>query len=631
MPRSRVWASRSLRLHQQLVLVVSALVLVAIAMLGGYTAYAQSRAAEQGMRQQALMLARFIAVSSGNLILTDTLDQVETLALHTVDLPDVRAVQVSDAKGRSLTHVERPDKGPRRVVFDEPRAAVALPPEPVLSHPAEFLEDQVHPGVVRAWYPIVAGRLIGWVRVDYSRQSLEVLRSQILQGAAVAGVLAVLVCGVLLVLFMRAPMRALARATGFAVQLPQADGRQLRLSRAPAEVQQLVNSLNEASTRLYQQLQDINAGVRTLREHEAQLEAVNEQLGALFALSPDGLLTFNSAERVQFVNQAFLKLTGLKEGQVRGADAQQLEGLLRQQAVAPQAFAGLEACFDRLDASGSRGQLLTVQRPNTTVLRLIGLRTQGQAVSQVLYAVDVTQQHQLDTMKSEFLSTAAHELRTPMASIFGFTELMLHREMKPEQQRDLLGRIHRQSQLMITILNELLDLARIESRRGQDFALETVSLAQCAQAAVRDFQAPGGRQAPEWMAEPDERGCVRVDRMKLQQSIANILSNAYKYSPQGGSVRMRLVQGGHIPGAELGLEITDQGIGLKPDELARLGERFFRADKSGNIPGTGLGVCIVKELLELMGGHLEVKSQYLVGTTVTLWLPRVSATSSTPA
>ncbi len=622
---------RSLRLHQQLVLVVSALVLVAIALLGGYTAYAQSRAAEQAMQQQALMLARFMAVSSGNLILTDTLDQVETLALHTVDLPDVMAVQVSDAKGHSLTHVERPARGPRRVVFDEPRTTVALPPEPVLSHPAEFLEDRPRPGVVRAWYPIVAGRLIGWVRVDYSRHSLEVLRTQILQGAAVAGVLAVLVCGVLLVLFMRAPMRALARATSFAVQLPQADGRQLSLSRAPAEVQQLVSSLNEASTRLHQQLQDINAGVRTLREHEAQLEAVNEQLGALFALSPDGLLTFNKAERVQFVNQAFLKLTGLKEGQVRGADAPQLEALLRQQAVAPQAFAGLDACFDRLDATGARGQLLTVQRPNTTVLRLIGLRTQGQAVSQVLYAVDVTQQHQLDTMKSEFLSTAAHELRTPMASIFGFTELMLHREMKPEQQRDLLGRIHRQSQLMITILNELLDLARIESRRGQDFALETVSLAQCAQAAVRDFQAPDGRQAPEWWVEPDERGCVRVDRMKLQQSIANILSNAYKYSPQGGAVRMRLVHGGHIPGAELGLEITDQGIGLKPDELARLGERFFRADKSGNIPGTGLGVCIVKELLELMGGHLEVKSQYLVGTTVTLWLPRVSATSSTPA
>ena len=438
-------------------------------------------------------------------------------------------------------------------------------------------------------------------------------------------------CGVLLVLFMRSPMQALARATRFAVQLPQADGRQLQLDRAPAEVQQLVGSLNEASTRLHQQLHDINAGVRTLREHEAQLESVNEQLGALFALSPDGLLTFNKADRVQFVNQAFLHLTGLKEAQVRGADANQLEGLLRQQAVAPQAFAGLDACFDRLDATGARGQLLTVQRPHTTVLRLIGLRTQGQAVSQVLYAVDVTQQHQLDTMKSEFLSTAAHELRTPMASIFGFTELMLHREMKPEQQRDLLGRIHRQSQLMITILNELLDLARIESRRGQDFALETVSLAQCAQAAVRDFQVPEGREAPLWWAEPDDRGLVRVDRQKLQQAFINILSNAYKYSPQGGPVRLRLVQGGHIPGAELGLEIVDQGMGLKPDELARLGERFFRADKSGNIPGTGLGVCIVKELLELMGGHLEVQSQYLVGTTVTLWLPRVSATTSAPA
>ncbi|MEY4429694.1 MAG: hypothetical protein RLZZ182_2383, partial [Pseudomonadota bacterium] len=539
------WGVRSLRLHQQLVLVVSGLVVVAIAMLGGYTAYAQSRVAEQAMRQQALMLARFMAVSSGNLILTDTLDQVETLALHTVDLPDVRAVQVSDDKGRSLTHVERPDKGPRRVVFDEPRARVALPPEAVRLHPAEYLEDDRHPGLVRAWYPIVAGRLIGWVRVDYSRQSLDVLRAQILQGAAVAGVLAVLVCGGLLVLFMRSPMKALARATRFAVQLPHADGRQLRLRKAPVEVLQLVGSLNEASMRLNQQLVDINAGVKTLREHEAQLEAVNEQLGALFALSPDGLLTFNAQGRVQFVNQAFLRLTGLRESQVRGADGDQLESLLRMQAVAPQAFVGLEACFEGPEGSGGRGQmgqLITVQRPQTAVLRLIGLRTQGQAVSQVLYAVDVTQQHQLDTMKSEFLSTAAHELRTPMASIYGFAELLLHRQMKPERQRELIATIHRQSQLLVAIVNELLDLARIEARRGQDFEIETLDLAGLVTEIVGDFKPPAGREAPGLQVPEDHATVpVRVDRNKLRQALGNVMSNAYKYSPEGGAVDIAVV------------------------------------------------------------------------------------------
>jgi two-component system, OmpR family, sensor histidine kinase VicK len=326
---------------------------------------------------------------------------------------------------------------------------------------------------------------------------------------------------------------------------------------------------------------------------------------------------------------------GLSETEVIGMTQASLDAALRQRSLAPQAFVGLDACFAPAEAQGPRGQLqgqlLTFATPHTRVIRLLGLRTQGHSVSQVLYAVDVTQQHQLDTIKSEFLSTAAHELRTPMASIYGFTELMMKRAMKPEQQQDLLARIYRQSQLMIAILNELLDLARIESRRGQDFTLETLPLVLCVQSALTDFKVPEGREPPVTALPPDLSLKVRVDRQKFQQALLNILSNAYKYSPGGGAVEVSLVHGGAIPGAELGIVIADHGLGLRPDELARWGERFFRADKSGNIPGTGLGVSIVKELLELMGGHLAVASQHGQGTQVTLWLPRMEVAASAPA
>jgi signal transduction histidine kinase len=267
----------------------------------------------------------------------------------------------------------------------------------------------------------------------------------------------------------------------------------------------------------------------------------------------------------------------------------------------------------------------------------------------VLYAVDVTQQHQLDTIKSEFLSMAAHELRTPMASIYGFTELMMGREMSPEKRQDVLGRIYRQSQQMINILNELLDLARIESRQGQDFAFEHLSLQACVGKALADFKVPEGREAPE-QVPLSEDWLVRVDAGKLQQALGNVLSNAYKYSPQGGAVQVGwvsralsapagdsasrielLVDAPDDAPREVGVVITDHGMGLKPDELARLGERFFRADKSGNIPGTGLGVSIVRELMELMGGHFEVQSRYGEGTSVTLWLPLQTSAAQCPA
>jgi signal transduction histidine kinase len=108
---------------------------------------------------------------------------------------------------------------------------------------------------------------------------------------------------------------------------------------------------------------------------------------------------------------------------------------------------------------------------------------------------------------------------------------------------------------------------------------------------------------------------------KLQQAVLNILSNAYKYSPEGGEVAVSFLshtdeQGRH----RHGVRIEDHGVGLSAEDQARLGERFFRVDKSGNIPGTGLGVSIVKELMELMGGRMQVVSALGQGTTVTLWL-----------
>ena len=107
----------------------------------------------------------------------------------------------------------------------------------------------------------------------------------------------------------------------------------------------------------------------------------------------------------------------------------------------------------------------------------------------------------------------------------------------------------------------------------------------------------------------------------MQQAVLNILSNAYKYSPDGGPVQVHNVLAEPDAGRHrFGVQIEDQGMGLSPEHLARLGERFFRADKSGSIPGTGLGVSIVKELMELMGGRMQVDSELGKGTTVTLWL-----------
>jgi signal transduction histidine kinase len=264
----------------------------------------------------------------------------------------------------------------------------------------------------------------------------------------------------------------------------------------------------------------------------------------------------------------------------------------------------------------------------------VGLRLGNtEAISQVLSLRDVTHKSEVDQMKSEFLSTAAHEMRTPMASIFGFVELMLHRQLSPERQRDVLETIHRQSQLMINIVNELLDLARIEARRGSDFVLETVDLADLVRDVLHDFNPPQERAVPQ-LATEAALTTVCVDLNKMRQALSNVLSNAYKYSPGGGAVSVRLVDGPPAAAGTpptVGVEVRDRGIGMTAEQLARVSERFYRADASGSIPGTGLGMSIVKEITELLGGRLALASEPEQGTAVTLWLPTAAATASATA
>ncbi|MBI2734430.1 MAG: PAS domain S-box protein [Aquabacterium sp.] len=561
-------------------------------------------------------MARNVAIASGNLILTDSFDELELLLLRSADFEEVTHIRVLSADGRILSHVARARGQAPRLVFDSPRTVVALP-----RSQAPSTDTNEREGQIAVWHPIQTHQTIGWVSLTYSTDMLSDLRGRIWRNTLVVAVMAVTLCATLLALFLRRPMQSLDEARRFATELVNAEGRQLEIRPGPVEVVELGASLNEASMLLRQQMLLIEDGLHQLKQHERQLAEQNDQLGAIFALSPDGLVTFGKEGRVLFANQAFMNLTGLQPSQVIGQDAMHLGGLLKTLAAEGSTFEGLEACFGEPSDGGSgREQILMLASPRRLVLSLNGQRSESESVSQVLYVCDVTKQHTLDQMKSEFLSMAAHELRTPMVSILGFTELMLTRDLKESARKDMLASVYRQSQSMAAILNELLDLARIEARRGQDFKLQTVDLAELVSEVIADFKAPEGRDAP-LVDEPFLPMPVHVDVHKMQQAVLNILSNAYKYSPDGGPVYVRYLvadaeQGRH----RFAVEIEDQGLGLSPEHVARMGERFFRADKSGNIPGTGLGVSIVKELMELMGGRMQVRSELGKGTAFTLWL-----------
>jgi PAS domain S-box-containing protein len=339
------------------------------------------------------------------------------------------------------------------------------------------------------------------------------------------------------------------------------------------------------------------------------------QIDAIFSLSPDGFVLFDAQDNIVFANPAFERMTGLQWMSDKAMSIADFE----------QAMAHLcdpEHPFPSMQARGEDDQWkaqLHLARPQHRVVQAQTRRNVAGRSETILYFRDVTHEDTVDRMKSEFLAAAAHELRTPMVSIFGFTELLLKRKFSEERRTDMLETIHRQSGLLVKMINELLDLARIESRRGLDLQISESPLNELVQSSVKGLMRPDTERQVQVGAVPDV--AVLIDPEKMQLAMNNLLSNAFKYSPQGGKVSLNARIDHDGDKAFVVIDIRDQGIGMTPEQLDRAFERFYRADASGNIPGTGLGLSMVKEVAELHNGKIMLASEAGQGTTASLWIP----------
>jgi len=203
---------------------------------------------------------------------------------------------------------------------------------------------------------------------------------------------------------------------------------------------------------------------------------------------------------------------------------------------------------------------------------------------------DVTHEREVDRMKTEFISTAAHELRTPLTSIQGFSEILLMREnLKPEEKKKFLTYINKQSVGLAAIINDLLDISRIES--GRSFKLNKVpcNAGEAIRGVIPYFQDHYKEHRFEGIL-PEKPVKLFVDKEKMGQVLKNLLSNAAKYSPDGGLIRVI----GEISEDHFQVSVEDQGMGMTPEQVDKIFDKFYRVDASNSaIEGTGLGMTIV--------------------------------------
>ncbi len=432
----------------------------------------------------------------------------------------------------------------------------------------------------------------GAVRVALPRQSLEVITSGARQDVVIAGVIALVIAGVLAYLFSRAVSTPIVELRDVARALAGGDlSRRPRLA-APGEVGDLATALHRMADQLAARL---NA-----------LEADDALMAALIEALDEGVLAVDSGRRIVRINESGRRLLGLRGAVPIPIDHLPRERLLREAldyALGGQVPPPMEIRVDD---------------------RTLALTTRPLASGGAVIALfDLTPVRRLEAVRRDFVANVSHELKTPLTVIGGFAETLADDDLPADQRRRFAETIQTHALRMQRIVDDLLDISRIESGgwRPNPALVDVAAAAGDAVTAIHGVAA--AKHVAIAITPHDSAPAVFADPTAVRQILSNLIENAVRYTPNGGSVVVftELQQGG------VGIGVRDTGVGIAPDHLPRIFERFYRVDPSRarDAGGTGLGLAIVRHLVEAHGGRVRAESAIGRGTTVIAFFPSADA------
>jgi len=250
-------------------------------------------------------------------------------------------------------------------------------------------------------------------------------------------------------------------------------------------------------------------------------------------------------------------------------------------------------------------------------------RTQGRNTGAVVTVVDLTELRRLESVRRDFVANVSHELKTPLTSIRGYAETLLSEDMPREMQTQFLEVIHNNATRIHRIVDDLLDLSRLQSGGWQP-DLHDVDPELLARDVWAGCSRPVGKNIRfDVTGEPT---LVRADPAGLRQVFSNLFDNAIRYTPDGGQVTTSIKPSREARAGKRGwvdIEVRDNGAGIPHDSLPRVFERFYRVDpaRSRAEGGTGLGLSIVKHMIERMSGDVVAESEFGKGTAIKIRLP----------
>ena len=358
---------------------------------------------------------------------------------------------------------------------------------------------------------------------------------------------------------------------------------------------------------------------RLRRERARSLRDVAEEqsrLRAIIDAMADGVIVTDKDGIVVLCNRPAAVLLGIEEDAVM---QRSVEDLMPKEAA--------DAIAELTAGPANRTAVLELETEGGRTVRshtsAIFLEQEGN-VGSVTMLQDITPLKEMDRLKSQFVTMASHELRSPLAAIQQILSVVV-RDMKntlDERRSTLLDRAQERSKGLMAMINDLLDLAKIESGSVLE-QKEPVELEPPARRTVELYQETALKKGVKIDIEPFERSpCVMGDCRALEEVFGNLISNAVQYTPSGGKVTIK----GGVSGDEVWVSFEDTGIGIPPEAVSKVFERFYRVkdEKARNVVGSGLGLPIVKGIVEAHGGKVELTSTPGKGSVFRVIFPAIT-------
>jgi PAS domain S-box-containing protein len=354
---------------------------------------------------------------------------------------------------------------------------------------------------------------------------------------------------------------------------------------------------------------------------------------AVMDATTEGILLIGRDRVIGYHNRRFLELFGFKSEQIDGQSLAAIDSAIDRIFDEPDEFRR------RIDEADERPDEVTrfpikQHYPEVRDLEIYAAPVtdrDGRDLGRLHAFRDVTRERELDRMKDEFVSLVSHELRTPLTSIKGYVDLLLDGDAGEvtEEQKEFLDIVKSNSDRLVMLVNDLLDVSRIEAGRI-NLRLHPVDLAGSIDEVATSLQPLMEQKRQSLTLElPEDLPQVMADRDRVAQIMTNLLSNAHKYTLEGGAVTVRA----QASEDEVQVEVSDTGVGMTREELDKLFAKFFRAQNPAtqNIGGTGLGLNIVRSLVEKQGGRIWVTSEPMKGSTFSFTIPTDGASTASAA